>query len=67
MIMMKEKYYLGDTDEGSGNGFSVIADFDGNELLLSDVLGSDADAVHENIEQDDEKQVVYGDDDVAGR
>lgn len=33
-------------------------DWDGNELLLSDVLGSDADAVHENIEQDDEKQVL---------
>ena len=37
MIMMKEKYYLGDTDEGSGNGFSVIADFDGNEEQLMDV------------------------------
>ncbi len=33
-------------------------DWDGNELLLSDVLGSDADAVHENIEQDDERQVL---------
>ncbi len=30
-------------------------DWDGNELLLSDVLGSDADEVNRNIEMEDEK------------
>ena len=30
-------------------------DWDGNELLLSDVLGSDSDSVNRNIEMEDEK------------
>ena len=30
-------------------------DWDGNELLLSDVLGSDSDSVNQNIEMEDEK------------
>lgn len=33
-------------------------DWDGNELLLSDVLGTDADIVHQNIEKDVEKSLL---------
>ena len=33
---MKEKYYLDDEERG-GNGFSVIADFEGNEEQLMDI------------------------------
>ena len=33
-------------------------DWDGNELLLSDLLGSDPDVVHRDIEQEAEKQVL---------
>lgn len=33
-------------------------DWDGNELLLSDLLGSDPDIVHRDIEQEAEKQVL---------
>lgn len=35
-------------------------DWDGNELLLSDVLGSDSDSVNRNIEQQDEKRRILG-------
>ncbi len=31
-------------------------DWDGNELLLSDILGSDADAVHRDLEQETERE-----------
>ena len=34
-------------------------DWDGNELLLSDVLGSDADEVSQGIEQEDERAILY--------
>lgn len=33
-------------------------DWDGNELLLSDVLGSDSDSVNRNIEYEDEKRRI---------
>ena len=33
-------------------------DWDGNELLLSDVLGSDADVVCRRIEEDEERKIV---------
>ena len=33
-------------------------DWDGNELLLSDILGSDSDSVNRNIEQQDEKRRI---------
>ncbi len=33
-------------------------DWDGNELLLSDLLGSDPDAVNRNIEQEAEKTML---------
>lgn len=33
-------------------------DWDGNELLLSDVLGSDGDTVHVGIEQEDERSLL---------
>lgn len=33
-------------------------DWDGNELLLSDVLGSDPDVVHRTIEEEDEKNCL---------
>lgn len=35
-------------------------DWDGNELLLSDVLGSDTDDIGKSIEQDDEKRLLLG-------
>lgn len=34
-------------------------DWDGNELLISDILGSDADEVYRDIEADDEKSRLY--------
>lgn len=34
-------------------------DWDGNELLLSDVLGSDPDIVNRNIELEDRKNIIY--------
>ncbi|MBQ8782965.1 MAG: RNA polymerase sporulation sigma factor SigE [Clostridia bacterium] len=34
-------------------------DWDGNELLLSDVLGSEPDTVNRNIEYEDQKNIVY--------
>ena len=41
------------------NEFSIDeplnVDWDGNELLLSDILGSDSDSVNRNIEMEDEK------------
>lgn len=33
-------------------------DWDGNELLLSDVLGTDSDVVHQNLEKDVEKSLL---------
>ena len=33
-------------------------DWDGNELLLSDILGSDPDIVSRNIETQDEKSIL---------
>ena len=33
-------------------------DWDGNELLLSDILGSDSDSVHKNIEELEEKKMI---------
>ena len=33
-------------------------DWDGNELLLSDVLGSDADEISRGIEQEDERRLL---------
>lgn len=35
-------------------------DWDGNELLLSDILGSDTDEISRGIEQEDEKQLLKG-------
>jgi len=34
-------------------------DWDGNELLLSDILGSDCDVVHQNIEEDEERTMIF--------
>ncbi len=34
------------------------SDFDGNELLLSDVLGSDEESVYKDIEADEDKKVI---------
>lgn len=34
---MKKRFYLRDTEEAEGNGFSVIADFEGNEEQLMDI------------------------------
>ena len=36
----------------------LSVDWDGNELLLSDVLGSDADAVSRRLEEDEERRIV---------
>ena len=33
-------------------------DWDGNELLLSDILGSDVDVVSKRMEEDEEKNIV---------
>ena len=34
-------------------------DWDGNELLLSDILGTDADSVSKNLEEDIERQILH--------
>ena len=36
----------------------LSVDYDGNELLLSDILGSEADSVFREMEEDEEKRVV---------
>ena len=36
----------------------LSVDWDGNELLLSDILGSDADAVSRDMEDDEEKRIL---------
>ena len=36
---------------------SLNVDWDGNELLLSDILGSDADMVHKNLEEDVDRRL----------
>ena len=36
----------------------LSVDYDGNELLLSDILGSDADVVSKGMEDDEEKSIV---------
>ena len=33
-------------------------DWDGNELLLSDILGTDSDSIYKDIEYDVEKQML---------
>ena len=33
-------------------------DWDGNELLLSDILGSDSDVVHRNIEESEDRRMI---------
>ena len=33
-------------------------DWDGNELLLSDILGTDEDSVHSRIEKEEEKNII---------
>ncbi len=35
-------------------------DWDGNELLLSDVLGTDGDIISKNIEEETDRQLLYG-------
>ena len=35
-------------------------DYDGNELLLSDVLGTDEDIVYKDIEQEENKKIICG-------
>ena len=36
----------------------LSVDWDGNELLLSDILGSEADSVSKNMEEDEERRIV---------
>lgn len=36
----------------------LSVDYDGNELLLSDILGSEADSVFREMEEDEEKRIV---------
>lgn len=37
----------------------LSTDYDGNELLLSDVLGTDEDSTTRNLEEDEEKKIIY--------
>ncbi|MBE6665765.1 MAG: RNA polymerase sporulation sigma factor SigE [Ruminococcaceae bacterium] len=37
----------------------LSTDYDGNELLLSDVLGTDEDSATRGLEEDEEKKVIY--------
>ena len=36
----------------------LSVDYDGNELLLSDILGSEADAVSREMEEDEERRIL---------
>lgn len=49
--------------QGQKNEISIDeplnTDWDGNELLLSDILGTDSDTVNKNLEQDAEKAQLY--------
>ena len=36
----------------------LSVDYDGNELLLSDILGSDSDTVYKKMEEDEERKIV---------
>ena len=36
----------------------LSVDYDGNELLLSDILGSDSDSVYKEMEEDEERRIV---------
>ena len=38
----------------------LSVDWDGNELLLSDILGSEADSVSKRMEDDEEKKILIG-------
>ena len=37
----------------------LSTDYDGNELLLSDVLGTDEDSATRGLEEDEEKKIIY--------
>ena len=37
----------------------LSTDYDGNELLLSDVLGTDEDSATRALEEDEEKKIIY--------
>ncbi len=37
----------------------LSTDYDGNELLLSDILGTDEDSASRGIEEDEEKKIIY--------
>ena len=37
----------------------LSTDYDGNELLLSDVLGTDEDSAGKRLEEDEERKVIY--------
>ena len=37
----------------------LSTDYDGNELLLSDVLGTDEDSAGKRLEQDEERKIIY--------
>lgn len=54
MFMRKSTHYKNDISIDE----PLNVDWDGNELLLSDVLGSDPDIVNRPIEQEDERNVV---------
>lgn len=54
MFMRKSTHYKNDISIDE----PLNVDWDGNELLLSDVLGSDPDIVNRPIEQEDERNIV---------
>ncbi len=56
MLMYLRKINLHKTDISIDEPLNV--DWDGNELLLSDVLGSEADEINREIEYEDEKAVL---------
>jgi RNA polymerase sporulation-specific sigma factor len=37
----------------------LSTDYDGNELLLSDILGTDEDSAGKRLEEDEERKVIY--------
>mgnify|MGYP004623485827 FL=1 len=54
MFMRKSSQYKNDVSIDE----PLNVDWDGNELLLSDVLGSDPDLVNRDIEREDERNIV---------
>ena len=56
MYIRKNSHYRSDVSLEE----PLNVDWDGNELLLSDILGTDEDTVHSGIEKEEERKILMG-------